>query len=313
MPKGGGERNLGRVFRDALPPALLEAAMVEADRIAGVEENYWMPRSDVLGACAAGGGCERRALGVAERVAAALYERVLRPHGLLGEEDSNASWSGAEWWAQTYETPGDGLAFHFDKDEAAMAARGQMVNPLVSCVVYLAEHGEGRPRLGATMVLDQAYDQAAGAAVPETSTRCLLAWPVAGSALVFDGNLAHGVTDSANLKDTRRTLLVNWWAARPESVPQATPDALRARGMATVEQTGEADWLREGPEPTEVSVASMDVGAPGHAVLLASAAEECGVDVDSVAAVQVEHAGYHPVMIESPDGQTMPLALVPAE
>jgi len=305
-------RNLGRLFRDALPPALLNAAMAEADRIAGVEENYWMPRSDVLRACHATPAQPAGDLAVAEMVAAALYERVLRPHGLLGED---SGWSGAEWWAQTYETPGDGLAFHFDKDEAAMAERGEMRTPLVSCVVYLAEEGEGKPRLGATMVLDQAYDHEAEAAVPETSARCVLVWPSLGNVLVFDGNLAHGVTDSANLEDTRRTLLVNWWAERPENVPRPASDVLRSQGMATTRKR-DVHWLREGREAAEVSVAAMDVGKsypPSVALLFASAAETCGVDIDRVAAVRVDHAGWNPVMIESPDGKTIPLALMPAE
>ena len=90
--------------------------------------------------------------------------------------DGPGGWQGAEWWGQVY-TPGAGLRFHFDKDEAAMAATGLMRNPVWSSVLYLNPEsdcnpqpgpaGGPPPRLGATLVMNQTFDPAAAAAAPE--------------------------------------------------------------------------------------------------------------------------------------------------
>ncbi len=44
--------------------------------------------------------------------------------------------SGQHKYLQVYE-PGTGLAFHFDKDEHAMKEKHQMIQPVLSSVLYL--------------------------------------------------------------------------------------------------------------------------------------------------------------------------------
>ena len=95
-----------------------------------------------------------------------IYDKVVR-HKL------SKCWAGAEWWVQVaklkrwkqqaamlacackmsvwnmlqvYE-PGKGLAFHFDKDERVMKARHQMLQPVLSSVLYLTGHSMAE-RLG---------------------------------------------------------------------------------------------------------------------------------------------------------------------
>jgi hypothetical protein len=121
-----------------------------------------------------------------------------------------------------YDTPGKGLAFHFDKCEATMAASGTMLHPALSSVMYLNSAAEcAAPPLGATLVMEQRFDAAAGCGMPEPSRHDVLAWPTPNTLLVFDGALAHGVLDSAS-RGVRRTLLVNWWRTQPASVARAT-------------------------------------------------------------------------------------------
>ncbi len=122
-----------------------------------------------------------------------------------------SDWAGVEWWCQVYHTPGKGLAFHWDKDEALMASSGRMVNPILSSVVYLNSAAEcsGAEPLGATLVLEQQYDAATRAGVPEPSRRAVLSTPTHNALLLFDGRLSHGVLD-ARSPHVRRTLLINW-------------------------------------------------------------------------------------------------------
>ena len=128
------------------------------------------------------------------------------------------AWTGAEYWVQVYRTSpggGSGLAFHFDKDEHALASRGEMRFPLFSTVTYLAENEPGAPWLAPTVVMAQTLQE--GVMTPESPERSLVAHPEHNHVLVFPGNLSHGVLDSNNKGTTRQTLLVNWWVGeRPE-------------------------------------------------------------------------------------------------
>lgn len=112
--------------------------------------------------------------------------------------------------------PGAGLAFHFDKDEAAYKDTGTMRHPALSSVLYLT--GErGRVPQGPTVVMQQRFDNDARCTVPEDPETCCIVWPLRGRYLVFDGSLGHGVLDSA-ARSTRMTLLVNWWTGDPPQV-----------------------------------------------------------------------------------------------
>lgn len=132
---------------------------------------------------------------------AAVFARILASGAALPPD-----WGGAEFWSQVYEDPGRGLAFHFDKDEHMLKDEGRMVNPIFSSVLYVnspAETGEEsrtcssanqetedrsardpptsvaprrarHPPLGATLVMDQRWDEATSTVVPEPSRRDVL-------------------------------------------------------------------------------------------------------------------------------------------
>lgn len=68
---------------------------------------------------------------------------------------------------------------------------------------------------GPTVIIDQVFDQEAGAPVPEDPSTSCLVYPLAGSYCIFDGRLGHGVLDSFAGSE-RATLLVNWWSHQPQ-------------------------------------------------------------------------------------------------
>ena len=166
--------------------------------------NFWAPRGALEGGAAPRGPGEAACRDLLQRV----MEPLLRGH----------AWTGAEYWVQVYRTypgGGAGLAFHFDKDEHALASRGEMRFPLFSTVTYLAENEPGAPWLAPTVVMAQTLQ--GGVMTPESPERSLVAHPEHNHVLVFPGNLSHGVLDGNNKGTTRQTLLVNWWVGeRPE-------------------------------------------------------------------------------------------------
>jgi hypothetical protein len=66
-----------------------------------------------------------------------------------------------------------------------------------------------------TVILQQVNDTELCTSVPESAAASVLVWPQRGSYCLFDGRLAHGVLDSCS-SSLRATLLVNWWAQRPQ-------------------------------------------------------------------------------------------------
>jgi hypothetical protein len=212
LPCDGGDRSrpagTAAVFDNALPPDLLAHCTAASDAWAACAPNFWVPRD--CAAVASTDDTQFRTL--AEQVVASLHARCLT-HLLPA-----GSWSGAEWWCQVYNSPGRGLPFHWDKDEAGLSRDGvtSMRHPLFSCVLYLNTADEcSRQPLGATAVLEQRWCNATAAAVPPTCRQSVFVWPRHNRLLVFDGDLSHGVLDADAAGATRRTLLVNWWAGDP--------------------------------------------------------------------------------------------------
>ena len=69
-----------------------------------------------------------------EAIARVLYRRSTHLRTSLPPPQH---WSGGvEWWCQCYQ-PGQGLAFHFDKDEERLRETGEMRHPIFSSIVYL--------------------------------------------------------------------------------------------------------------------------------------------------------------------------------
>ncbi|KAK9806368.1 hypothetical protein WJX72_011734 [[Myrmecia] bisecta] len=198
-------QSFATVCQKVLPSELFCQIAADADAIAEAP-NFWMPKAAILPG-------SRTVRTIGEQVIAQVYDHVLRSH-------LPCDWEGAEWWVQVYQ-PGKGLAFHFDKDEHMMAEQHVMVHPITSCILYLAGGSEDT-RLGPTVIIDQQYDNEQGRAVPEHPARCALVYPLANQLCWFDGQLAHGVLDSPQ-DGLRVTMLINWWAARPQDTHRVTP------------------------------------------------------------------------------------------
>ncbi len=218
-----------------------------------------------------------------------LYDRVLKerlPH----------DWAGAEWWCQVYNTPGKGLSFHWDKDEHVMASDGAMVHPALSSVLYLNSAAEcASPALGATMVMAQRFDAAAGCGMPEPSRHDVLAWPSHNALLVFDGALAHGVLDSAS-RAVRRTLLVNWWRSQPRKVARASAEQYATvHCLAPAPPLSDADRADAAPPATRVRIPVLELRG----------AVDCADGPAQLSDVLAAHASGHPhapaVALHHPD------------
>ena len=170
---------------------------------------------------------------------------------LLGKGKALPSaWEGCEYWTQVY-TGGRGLKFHFDKDESKVVSKGEFAFPILSCVIYLTDEHSSSPDVGAelkhkqggerggdstashipkqspTIVVDQVY----GEDDEDAPHKSILSYPRRNRVLIFDGRLAHGVLDSINIT-TRKTLLINFWAEKPENLNRISEDDLKTFGLA---------------------------------------------------------------------------------
>lgn len=232
------------VFRDGLPAVAFDerdsrAAILSQLGSLDACPNYWVPLEAIR---------SNELRSPAERIVADLYRRCILPHVLSnadarqttqeGEVTVSPEIIGAEYWTQTY-AKGRGLAFHVDKDEHAMRARGEMINPRYSSVFYLTGGerlgSEGRLRVQSpTVITDEHYDQESRQMVPtDFPTESCLVFPKANRYLVFDGRAGHGVLDLGQQvddgDDVRMTFLVNWWGRQPEGVERddrASGDAI---------------------------------------------------------------------------------------
>ena len=74
---------------------------------------------------------------------------------------------------------------------------------------------------GPTAVIDQLFDAEQGKAVPDSPERTALVFPFKNQYMLFDGRLGHGVLGSSS-KQPRMTMLVNWWAKKPQVLCKLT-------------------------------------------------------------------------------------------
>ena len=132
---------------------------------------------------------------------------------------------------------GDGVGFHWDKDEDLVDAQALIVTPHVSTVTYLTDHGaptlaldKGTPQLAG----DDAVASEGGAPLYHTPIRRgALSFPKVGKHFQFDGGWLHGALASlvpdAALGRTRITFLCNIWLGhRPVGI-QRLPAEVRSR------------------------------------------------------------------------------------
>ena len=71
---------------------------------------------------------------------------------------------------------------------------------------------------GPTAIIDQHFDVEQGRAVPDSPERTALIFPYKNQYVLFDGRLGHGVLGSS-CKQPRMTMLINWWAEKPQVQP----------------------------------------------------------------------------------------------
>ena len=145
---------LANVHADALPPRLFEAVADVAPVLLpetsaapgetykfGKRNTWWMPLFD-------GGGARRAPRSVLEAAVHALFD--LDFGGGDGSSSPRAAHAvvGAEWWIQE-RGRGEGIGFHYDKDEAYASEYMTMRFPEVSTVTYLGAVG------APTLILNQ--------------------------------------------------------------------------------------------------------------------------------------------------------------
>jgi hypothetical protein len=155
---------------------------------------------------------------VVEEVALALRPRV------MAWAAGRRRIAGVEWWLSRMSTTDVRVDFHQDRDERLALRTGRLVHPRVSSVLFL-----NRVRGGALAVTWQPPDPNNPSMAPRRLDDLTLVAPRPNRFVIFDGKLTHGVLDTDNqIPDRplpgrvrqRRTLVLNWWAARPTDVPR---------------------------------------------------------------------------------------------
>ena len=144
--------------------------------------------------------------------------------------------AGVEWWLSRMSTTDVRVDFHQDRDEKLALSTGKLVHPRLSSVLFL-----NRARGGALVVTRQPPDPDNPSLAPRRLDDLTLVAPRPNRFVVFDGRLTHGVLDANNqIPDgrlpgksrQRRTIPLNWWAARPTGVPTwAETGIYRALGL----------------------------------------------------------------------------------
>ncbi|MBU8895034.1 hypothetical protein DRW03_02085 [Corallococcus sp. H22C18031201] len=131
--------------------------------------------------------------------------------------------AGVEWWLSRMSPNDVRVDFHQDLDERLARAGGPRVHPRISSVLFL-----NRVRGGALAVTRELPCDDNPSLAPSRLDNLTLVAPRPNRLVVFDGTLTHGVLDANNdipdgrLPGTareRRTLVMNWWTARPTDVP----------------------------------------------------------------------------------------------
>jgi hypothetical protein len=146
---------------------------------------------------------------------------ALRPHALAFAGAGAKRIGGIEWWLGRSYTNHIPVGFHFDLD---VKGRGAVRYPLVSSVFFF-----NRVRGGQLAVTDQRPD-AQARPTPAEATRLEAVAPAPNRYALFDGQLFHGVLDAKGQVPgrplrlprgrLRRTLVINYWEARPREVPE---------------------------------------------------------------------------------------------
>ena len=171
---------------------------------------------------------------------------ALLPHALAKAGPGAERIVGLEWWLGRSYTNRVPLGFHFDLD---VKGKGAVRYPLVSSVFFF-----NRVRGGQLAITDQRPD-ARGRAVPQQPTRMEAIVPKPNRYVLFAGELFHGVLDANGHVPgkplavppgrMRRTLVINYWAARPSDVPAWG----ESRAYRVLRERGQTSCGPGGPRP----------------------------------------------------------------
>ena len=119
--------------------------------------------------------------------------------------------AGVEWWLQEQDGKDRAKELHTDAMTWSDGGTLRTAHPALSTVLYLSASG------GPTAVFAQRR-AGPGELEPPEPTEVTLAFPRPGDLLVFDGALLHCVLEATSgciaptEAQSRRTLLLNWWA-----------------------------------------------------------------------------------------------------
>ena len=84
-------------------------------------------------------------------------------------------------------------------------------------------------------MIDQLFDAEQGKAVPDSPEKTALIFPYKNQYVLFDGRLGHGVLGSSS-KQPRVTMLINWWAEKPQVHAKLTYACLSMAGYSVLNQ-----------------------------------------------------------------------------
>ena len=204
---------------------------------------------------------------------------------------------GAEWWVQMRSTAvdaagagddGASIAFHFDCDEGAFTATGELIPPWLSTVTYLGV--EGAP----TLILPARPDVTGETTAVMPTLGAYVSYPVPGKHLCFDGTLLHGCPHTLALPPTARALTERKEQAATHAVGQAATQAAVQAATQAATQAAEATQAATqavGQAATQAAVQAATQAATQAAGQAATqAATQAAVQAATQAAVQAEAA-----------------------
>ncbi len=225
----GTEAALLQVYEDVLSPALLGALRDEALHLNEFAKTFgnlrnskyttfWKPTGD-------GAPAARTA---SEHAVDVMFD-ILFGQGVGAEGDGDGTGSGnaahrrrmrdkvvgGKYWYQ-YRGLGEGVGFHYDKDEGMASDQMIMRFPMYSTVTYI------EPKGAPTVILNQTIINNGNVEVPPVPAEGWFVFPKVNKMMVQRGDLNHGAQDDLSARplrpggaDRRVTFVVSWEDVKP--------------------------------------------------------------------------------------------------
>ena len=225
-PKGT-ESALLQVYEDVLSPDLLQALRDEAPHLAEFAKTFGNLKNSKYTTFWKPTGKGAPAARTASEHAVDVMFDILFGKGVGSAGDAEGVGNGDEehrrrmrakvvggkYWYQ-YRGPGDGVGFHYDKDEGMASDQMIMRFPMYSTVTYI------EPKGAPTIILNQTIIKNGNVEVPGIPNEGWFVYPKVNKMMVQRGDLNHGANDYISAKplmpgDHRVTFVVSWEDVKP--------------------------------------------------------------------------------------------------